>query len=42
VQLTDNDRKALAEISQKLGQNALKGLTTIAKPDPTLAWHYTS
>jgi hypothetical protein len=41
VQLTDNDRKALAEIGQKLGKKALAEIATVAKPDTILAWHRT-
>jgi hypothetical protein len=39
VQLTNNDRKALAELGQKLGQKVLEELATVAKPDTILAWH---
>ena len=39
VQLTDSDRKALAELGQKLGKQALEEMTTVAKPDIILAWH---
>jgi hypothetical protein len=41
VQLMDSDRKALAELGQKLGQQALAEMATIAKPDTILAWHRT-
>ena len=41
VQLTDSDRKALAEIGQKLGKKALAEIATVAKPDTILAWHRT-
>src|SRR2546429_4774144 len=39
VQLTDGERKTLAEIGQKLGKQALKEVATIVKPDSILAWH---
>jgi hypothetical protein len=39
VQLTDSDRKALAELGQKLGKKALEAMATVAKPDTILAWH---
>src|SRR5262249_7681525 len=41
VQLTDSDRKALAEIGQQLGKKALAEIATVAKPDTILAWHRT-
>src|SRR5262249_33802802 len=41
VQLTDSDRKALAEIGQQLGEKALAEIATVAKPDTILAWHRT-
>src|SRR5438132_6255880 len=41
VQLTDSDRKALAEIGQKLDKKALAEIATVAKPDTILAWHRT-
>jgi len=41
VQLTDSDRKALAEIGQKLGKKTLAEIATVAKPDTILAWHRT-
>ena len=37
--LTDSDRKALAEIGQKLGKKALAEIATVATPDTILAWH---
>src|SRR5438132_13645858 len=40
-QLTDSDRKALAEIGQQLGKKALAEMATVAKPDTILAWHRT-
>jgi hypothetical protein len=39
VQLTANDRKALAELGQKLGKKVLEDLATVAKPATILAWH---
>jgi len=39
VPLTDSDRKALAEIGQKLGKKALVEIATVATPDTILAWH---
>jgi hypothetical protein len=39
VQLTDAERKTLAEMGQKLGRQALAKVATIAKPDTILAWH---
>ena len=39
VQLTDSDRKALAELGQRLGKQALEEIATVAKPDTILVWH---
>src|ERR671926_392504 len=39
VRLTDGERKALAEIGQKLGKKALEEVAHIVKPDTILAWH---
>src|SRR5205823_1140408 len=39
VRLSDGERKALAEIGQKLGKQALQEVATIVKPDTILAWH---
>ena len=39
VRLTDDERKALAEIGQKLGKKALEAVANIVKPDTILAWH---
>src|SRR5207302_5683307 len=39
--LSDGERKALAEIGQKLGKQALKEVATIVKPDTILGWHRT-
>jgi putative transposase len=41
VRLSASDRKALAELGQKLGRKALEEIATIAKPDTILAWHRT-
>ena len=39
LRLSDGERKALAEIGQKLGKKALAEVATIVKPDTILAWH---
>jgi putative transposase len=39
LQLNDGERKALADIGQKLGKQALKEVATIVKPDTMLGWH---
>ena len=39
VRLRDGERKALAEIGQKLGKQALQDVATIVKPDTILGWH---
>jgi hypothetical protein len=39
VRLSDGERKALAEIGQKLGKKALEEIAHIVKPDTILAWH---
>ena len=39
VRLNDGERKALAEIGQKLGKQALQDVATIVKPDTILGWH---
>jgi putative transposase len=39
VRLSDGERKALAELGQKLGKQALEEVATIVKPDTILAWH---
>src|SRR5256712_2403568 len=41
LRLSDGERKALAEIGQKLGKQALKDVATIVKPDTILGWHRT-
>jgi hypothetical protein len=38
VRLTDGERKMLADIGQKLGQQALEEVATIVKPDTMLGW----
>ncbi len=40
-QLTDSDRKELAEIGQQLGKKALEESATVATPNTILAWHRT-
>ena len=39
VRLSDGERKALAEIGQKLGKQALEEVAKIVKPETILAWH---
>jgi len=39
VRLNDGERKALAEIGQKLGKQALHEVAKIVKPDTILGWH---
>jgi putative transposase len=39
VRLGDEERKTLAEISKKLGKQALDEVATIVKPETILAWH---
>jgi putative transposase len=41
VQLSDGERKPLAEIGDKLGKHALEDVATIVKPAPILGWHRT-
>src|SRR4249919_2075628 len=41
LRLSDGERKALAEIGQKLGKQALKEVAKIVKPDTILGWHRT-
>ena len=41
IRLSDAERKTLAEIGKKLGQQALAEIATIVKPDTILAWHRT-
>jgi putative transposase len=37
--LSNGERKALADIGQKLGKQALEEVATIVKPDTILGWH---
>src|SRR5262245_28900807 len=39
LRLTDGERKALAELGQQLGKQALKDVATLVKPDTILGWH---
>jgi putative transposase len=39
LRLSTGERKALADIGQKLGKQALKEVVTIVKPDTILGWH---
>ena len=39
LQLSDGERKALAVIVQKLGQQVLQEVATIVKPETILGWH---
>ena len=39
VQLTDGDRRTLAELGQKLGRKVLAEIATVATPNTILAWH---
>jgi len=39
VQLTDAERKTLAEMGHKLGKKALEEIATVAKSNTILAWH---
>src|SRR6266436_570636 len=39
IQLSDGERKALAEIGQRLGKQALQEVAKIVKLDTILAWH---
>ena len=39
MRLTDAERKTLAEIGQKLGQQALEEVASIVTPETILAWH---
>ncbi len=41
VQLTENERRALAEIGQQLGKKSLEEIATVAKPDTILSWYRT-
>jgi transposase InsO family protein len=39
VRLSDGERKALAEIGNKLGRKALEEVASLVKPDTILAWY---
>jgi putative transposase len=39
VQLSDSERKTLAELGKKLGRKALEEVATIVTPETLLAWH---
>jgi putative transposase len=39
IQLSDNERRTLAEIGKKLSKQTLEEVATIVKPDTILAWH---
>ena len=39
VNLTDGERRSLAEIGKRLGRRALAEVTSIVQPETTLAWH---
>ena len=39
LQLTDAERKTLAETGKKLSKQALEEVASIVKPDTILAWH---
>ena len=39
MQLSDSDRRVLAEIGKKLGKKALDEIATVATSDTVLAWH---
>src|SRR5438552_14939593 len=39
VRLSDGERKALAEIGQKLGKRALQEVANIVTPDTILGWY---
>ena len=39
VQLTDAERRTLADIGKKLSKQALEEIVTIVQPDTLLAWH---
>jgi putative transposase len=41
MRLRTGERKALAELGQKLGKPALEQVATIVKPETMLAWHRT-
>ena len=39
LKLSDGERRTLAEIGKRLGQQALAEVATIVRPDTILAWH---
>jgi hypothetical protein len=39
VQLSEGERKTLAELGKKLGKKALAEVATIVTPETILAWH---
>jgi hypothetical protein len=41
LRLSDGERKALADIGEKLGKQALQEVAKIVKPDTILGWHRT-
>jgi putative transposase len=41
VQLSDAERRSLAEIGKKLGKRALEEVASLVKPEPIFAWHGT-
>jgi hypothetical protein len=41
IQLSDSDRRVLAEIGTKLGKKALEEIATVAQADTILAWYRT-
>ena len=41
VQLTDAERRSLAEAGKKLGKKALEEVASLVKPETILAWHRT-
>jgi transposase InsO family protein len=41
VQLSDAERRSLAEIGKKLGKRALEEVASLVKPETILAWHRT-
>ena len=41
LQLTNAERRSLAEIGKKLGKKALEEVASLVKPETILAWHRT-
>jgi hypothetical protein len=39
IHLSDGERQTLTEIGQKPGEQALKEMASLVKPDAILAWH---